>query len=144
IKLLEKLVEGRTDLAKTPSPRLLSEIAELQTALKLPKLPMRIEAFDISNIQGSNIVGSMVTFLGGLPLKSDYRRFKVKTILKKPNDVQALYEVIKRRYSGSLAKKMELPDLILVDGGLAQVNFGEKALMEAKVVRPIIGLAKQK
>lgn len=143
IEMLEKMMEGKGNLARTPSPRLLSEVAELQKALKLEQQPMRIECFDISNIQGSNIVGSLVTFLGGLPLKKDYRRFKVQSLKGKPNDVQAIYEVVFRRYSGSLAKKMELPDLVMVDGGLAQANAAERALAAAEVDRPVIGLAKR-
>lgn len=144
IKLLEKMMEGKTDLARTPSPRGLAEITELQKSLRLRKPPMRIECFDISNIAGSNIVGSMVAFLGGLPLKNDYRRFKVRSVTEKPNDVQAIYEVVKRRYAGSLSKKMEPPDLVMVDGGAAQVNFGKKALEEAgHASLPVIGLAKR-
>jgi len=143
IQLLEKTIEGKTNLAKTPSPRLLSEVNELQKELKLQKLPMRIEAFDISNIQGSNIVGSMVTFVGGVPLKNDYRRFRIRSVKGKPNDVMAIFEVVKRRYTGSLAKKMETPDLVMVDGGAAQANFGKRALDEAKLEVPIIGLAKR-
>lgn len=143
IRLLQKMIEGRVNLQKTPSPRGLAEVTELQKALKLKKLPMRIECFDISNIQGSNIVGAMVAFLGGIPLKHDYRRFKIRSVEGKPNDLQAIYEVTKRRYAGSLAKKLELPDLVMVDGGMAQVNFGKKALVESGVERPIIGLAKK-
>lgn len=143
LRLLEKMMEGKTDLARTPSPRGVAGVAELQKILKLKKAPMRIECFDVSNIQGSNIVGSMVTFLGGLPLKSDYRRFKVRSVAEKPNDVQAIYEVVKRRYGGSLAKKLELPDLVVVDGGAAQASFGRKALREARVQLPLIGLAKR-
>lgn len=143
IKLLEKMVEGKTDLSKAPSPRLLSEVEDLRKELRLDRLPMRIEAFDISNIQGSNIVGSMVAFAGGLPLKSEYRRFRVRSLGDKPNDVKAIYEIVKRRYSGMLSKKMELPDLVLIDGGAAQVNFGGKALADSGLERPIIGLAKR-
>jgi excinuclease ABC subunit C len=122
----------------------LAELTELQKVLKLKNPPMRIECFDISNIQGSNIVGSMVTFLGGLPLKHDYRRFKVRSVTEKPNDVQAIYEVTKRRYTGSLTKELDLPDLVVVDGGAAQVSFGKKALEEARLSSlPIIGLAKK-
>lgn len=143
INQIIKMQEGKADLNKIPSPRLLEEVNELQKALKLDRAPMRIECFDISNIQGTNIVGSMVTFLGGVPLKADYRRFKVYSTGKKANDVQAIYELVKRRYTKTLSKKMELPDLVMVDGGLAQVNFGQKALDEAKLDRPIIGLAKR-
>ncbi len=143
IRILEKMMEGR-ELAKAPSPRRLSEIAELKKALKLKRDPMRIEAFDISNISGSNIVGAMVAFYGGLPLKSEYRKFKIKSVEKKPNDAAAIYEVVRRRYAGTLSKKMPLPDLVMVDGGIAQVNSGAKALVEAgRRDMPIIGLAKR-
>lgn len=129
IRLLEKMFEGKKGFGCAPA------------LLRLPS--RRIEAFDISNIQGSNIVGAMVAFVGGAPLKRDYRRFKIRSVAGKPNDVRAIYEVVKRRYAGSLAKKMELPDLIMVDGGPGQVNAGQRALEEAKVSRPIIGLAKK-
>lgn len=143
IKVLQKMMEGK-ELTKTPSPRLLSGVSELQRELKLDRLPMRIEAFDISNISGSNIVGAMVAFYGGLPLKSDYRRFKIKSLDKKPNDVAAIYEIVKRRYAGSLSKKMPVPDLVMVDGGIGQVNSGSRAAQEAKLKDlPLIGLAKK-
>jgi excinuclease ABC subunit C len=143
LEMLEKMMEGKTGLAKPPAPRLLGEITELQKTLKLEQPPMRIECFDISNIQGSNIVASLVTFLGGLPLKNDYRRFKVRSLAGKPNDVKAMSEVITRRYTGSLSKKMDLPDLVMVDGGLPQVNAAERALAAARIDRPVIGLAKR-
>lgn len=144
IKILQKMMEEK-ELARTPSPRRLSEITELRKALRLKKDPMRLEAFDVSNISGSSIVGAMVAFYGGLPLKNDYRRFKVKSVEKKPNDVAAIYEVVKRRYSGSLSKKMPLPDLVMVDGGIAQVNAGARALAESGGREvPVIGLAKRK
>jgi excinuclease ABC subunit C len=143
IKVLQKMMGGK-ELVKAPSPRLLSGASELQKELKLDGLPMRIEAFDISNISGSNIVGAMVAFYGGLPLKSDYRRFKIRSLGEKPNDVAAIYEVVKRRYTGSLSKKMPLPDLVLVDGGLAQVNSGSRGIQEAELKSmPVIGLAKR-
>lgn len=143
IKILYGMVEGK-ELTKVPAPRRLLEIEELKKKLKLEKDPMRIEAFDISNIRGTNMVGSMVTFLGGLPLKNDYRKFKIRSLAKKPNDVAAIYEVVKRRYTGMLARKLPLPDLIMVDGGIAQVNSGKAALVQAKIKAiPIIGLAKR-
>jgi excinuclease ABC subunit C len=144
IKLLEKMRAGKTNLSLTPSDRLPAEIYQLQKQLKLIKAPLRIEAFDISNIAGSHIVGAMVVFVGGAPLSSQYRRFKIRSLKGTPNDVQAIYEVVKRRYSGSLARSLELPDLVMVDGGAAQVNFGKKALEESSLARlPIIGLAKR-
>jgi excinuclease ABC subunit C len=143
IKVLQKMMEGK-DLRKAPSPRLLEEVSELKKVLKLKRSPMRIEAFDVSNISGSNIVGSMVTFYGGLPLKNDYRKFRVRSVEKKPNDVAAIYEIVKRRYAGMLSKKMELPDLVMVDGGKGQVKAGRKGLREAGLTKvPIIGLAKR-
>lgn len=143
IKMLEKMLEGK-ELTKTPSSRILSEISELQAALKLKKPPMRIEAFDVSNISGSNNVGSIVTFYGGLPLKSDYRKFKIRSFTGKPNDVGAIYEIVKRRYSATLSQKLPLPDLVMVDGGLPQVSAGRRGLDEAQLRDlPLIGLAKK-
>ncbi|MBU0672928.1 MAG: excinuclease ABC subunit UvrC [Candidatus Margulisbacteria bacterium] len=143
LKVLEKMLEGK-ELGRAPAPRRLAEIEELKARLRLTDAPMRIEAFDISNIQGTNVVASMVAFYGGLPLKNDYRKFKIRSLGMKANDVAAIYEVVKRRYSGMLADKLPLPDLILVDGGIAQVNSGLRALVSAKQkCLPIIGLAKR-
>lgn len=143
-KLLIKMIEGKS-FSKEPATRLLSEISELQQKLKLDNAPMRIEAFDISNIGGTNVVGAMVAFVGGVPLKSDYRRFKIRGLADKANDVASIFEVVKRRYTGMLANKLPLPDLIIVDGGLAQANAGLRGIVEAGVHKiPIIGLAKEK
>jgi excinuclease ABC subunit C len=143
IEILEKMMEGG-ELKKAPAPRVLSEIVELKKKLNLAKDPMRIEAFDISNISGKNVVGSMVVFLGGVPLKNDYRKFKIRSVKEKPNDVAAIYEVVKRRYTGSLTKELALPDLIMVDGGLAQANAAFKALKAAhRRGLSVIGLAKR-
>lgn len=143
IKILQKLFEEH-GLRKVPAPRKLSEVSELKKALKLKNPPMRIEAFDVSNISGSNIVGAMVVFYGGLPLRADYRRFKIKTVEEKPNDVAAIFEMVKRRYTLSLSKKLPLPDLVLIDGGQGQVNAAKKALKKAQLKNtPLIGLAKK-
>lgn len=142
VKILQKMTEGK-ELRKSPAPRRLSEVDELKKVLKLAKMPMRIECFDVSNIQGKNIVGSMVAFYGGLPLKSDYRKFKIYSLEEKPNDVAAIFELVKRRYTKTLAGKLPPPDLVMVDGGKAQVNSAVKALKEAKLKTPIIGLAKK-
>ena len=143
IKILEKMMEGR-ELKTPPAPRTLSEITELKKELKLPSEPMRIEAFDVSNISGKNIVGSMAVFLGGVPLKNEYRKFKIRSVAEKPNDVAAIYEIVKRRYTKTLAKVLARPDLIMVDGGIAQVNSAARALTEAGLAGlPIIGLAKK-
>ncbi|OGC21938.1 hypothetical protein A2291_05880 [candidate division WOR-1 bacterium RIFOXYB2_FULL_42_35] len=143
IKTLQKLLEGQ-GLRKAPVPLNLADLTELKTVLRLRKSPLRIEAFDVSNISGSNMVGAMVVFYGGIPLKKDYRRFKIRSVEDKPNDVAAILEVIKRRYTLSLSKRLPLPDLILVDGGHAQVNAAKQALKEAGLTSlPMIGLAKR-
>ena len=113
---------------------------ELREVLSLPRAVRRIEAYDVSNL-GSHSVASLVTFEEGRPLKSDYRKFRIRGI-KKPNDVAAIEEAVFRRHTGTL-KGMPRPDLILVDGGIAQARAGEKALKRAKLQIPIVGLAKR-
>jgi len=93
----------------------------LKRELGIDRIPYRIEAFDISTTLGVETVGSMVSFEGGLPLKSDYRKFRVKWV-KGMNDVAGIHEIVKRRYSGGLARELPLPDLILIDGGKTQLN----------------------
>jgi excinuclease ABC subunit C len=105
---------------------------------------MRIEAFDVSNLSGTNIVGAMVVFLGGAPLKKDYRKFKIKSVTSKPNDVAGIYEMIKRRFSGTLCRSLSLPDLLLLDGGLPQLHAAERAVAEIGVRSlPMLALAKK-
>ena len=143
LKRLEKMLEEK-DLKHVPSPRVLTDVSELQKELRLKNPPMRIEEFDISNIQGTNIVGSMVVFFGGVPLNADYRRFKIRSFDKKPNDVAGIHEIVLRRYSKSLSKQLPLPDLILIDGGPAQLSAALKALREAGHKNmPVISLAKR-
>ena len=95
-------------------------VKSLQRDLKLPKVPRRIECFDISNIQGSEAVASMVCFIDGRAKKSEYRRFKIKST-QSPDDFAMMREVIRRRYTRVLKEKKELPQLIVVDGGKGQV-----------------------
>jgi excinuclease ABC subunit C len=99
--------------------------------------PYRIEGYDISNISGTSAVGSMVVFEDGEPNKAEYRKFKIKTVFE-PNDVGMITEIIGRRLNNSWT----LPNLILVDGGLAQANAAKRVLMQAGVRIPIVGLAK--
>ena len=117
-------------------------IAELQQILNLTNVPKRIEAFDISNIMGTSATGSMVVFENGKPKNSNYRHYKIQSV-KKPDDVAMMREVIKRRYNMLLQKNLELPDLILVDGGKGQLNAGISILEELGLNIPIIGLAKK-
>jgi len=110
----------------------------------------RIEGYDISNISGTSAVGSMVVFENDEPNKAEYRKFKIKTVFQ-PNDVGMLTEVLERRFKHSAAsnqppaisnQRWPLPDLILIDGGLAQANAAKKVLMRAGIKIPIVGIAK--
>ena len=117
-------------------------LEQLQLALKLPALPRRIEAFDISNIQGRFPVGSMVCFVDGRPRRAQYRHFKIETVTG-IDDFQMMAEVIRRRYSGSLIESLPAPDLILVDGGKGQLSAALEQLKALGLNTPILGLAKQ-
>ncbi len=115
----------------------------LQRDLSLPKSPRRIECFDISNIQGSDPVASMVCFIDGKPHKSEYRKFKIN-IKETPDDFAMMREVVKRRYTRVLREQKELPDLIMVDGGKGQLSSALSVLNELNIKdKPIIGLAKK-
>ncbi|MGH7599688.1 MAG: excinuclease ABC subunit UvrC [bacterium] len=117
-------------------------IAALQRDLRLEKPPRRIECFDISNIQGTDPVAAMVTFEDGRPKKSDYRKFKIRS-KQTPDDFAMMAEAVERRYSGSLAQKMPLPDLILVDGGKGQLNTALGILQKLNLQIPLAALAKR-
>jgi excinuclease ABC subunit C len=99
-----------------------AELSEIKRLLNMKKLPVRIEAFDISNISGNIAVGSLVVFVNGKPAKSEYRRFKIKGEFDTQDDVHMLEEIIERRYRRVLDEGMPLPDIIIVDGGKAQLN----------------------
>ncbi|SDW60435.1 excinuclease ABC subunit UvrC [Tepidimicrobium xylanilyticum] len=129
-------------------------LEQLKNLLGLDSMPNRIEAYDISNISGVLSVGSMVVFEYGRPKKSDYRRFKIETVLGS-DDYKSLEEVIKRRFIRGLEEKkmmeenkIELkgfslfPDLIMMDGGKGQVNVALQALEEMGLDIPVCGLVK--
>ncbi|MDD2679069.1 MAG: excinuclease ABC subunit UvrC [Candidatus Nanoarchaeia archaeon] len=116
---------------------------ELKTALFLEKNPLIIEGFDISHLAGTDTTASMVQFKNGEPNKSEYRRFKIKTLSNEVDDFKAMKEVVLRRYERILLENKSLPDLILVDGGLGQVSSASKALKKLSIEIPIIGLAKK-
>ena len=118
-------------------------LKKLQEDLSLPKLPHRIEAFDISNISGKFAVASLVTFINAKPRKSEYRRFKIKTV-KCIDDFAMMAEVIKRRYTRLIKEKKNFPDLILIDGGkgqLSSVKFVMSSLQLDDI--SVVGLAKR-
>src|SRR5574344_1573429 len=105
----------------------------LAEKLKLKKFPHRIECFDISHIQGSNTVASMVVFQNGLSKKSAYKRFKIKSTEGKPDDFQAMKEVLSRRLNRLGEKGFEKPDLIIIDGGKGQLSSVMQIVEELKV-----------
>jgi excinuclease ABC subunit C len=117
---------------------------DLQLALNLDKIPQRIETYDISTFQGQNSVGSMVVFTDGLPDKSQYRRFRIKTSPDKSDDVGMMREVLTRRLKHKDSKfASQFPDLIIIDGGKQQVNAIGKIIRALDIEIPVIGLAKR-
>jgi len=115
-------------------------MAEVQAALALPRLPRRIECTDISNISGVLAVGSLVTFVDGMPQRSAYRRFRIQTVTQ-ADDYAMLQEVLGRRFQRA---EWELPDLLLIDGGRGQLNVGILAAREAGLRElPLASLAKE-
>jgi len=109
-------------------------LLRLQEELGLRNLPRRIEAFDISNIQGTESVASMVSFLNNLPDKRNYKRYKIRTVTG-PDDFASMAEVIRRRYTRAKEEGI-LPDLILIDGGKGQLNAALEVLWELGIIMP--------
>jgi excinuclease ABC subunit C len=122
-----------------------SVLEELRKALGMKELPVHMECFDNSNIQGTNPVASCVVFRGGVPSKKDYRKFKIKTVVG-ANDYASMKEVVNRRYSRMLAEAPDdLPQLIVIDGGKGQLEFAWQALCELGLSDKltVVGLAKR-
>ena len=126
------------------------DLGELARELSLKTVPERIEGYDISNIYGEQAVGSMVVFQDGRPERSEYRKFKIKTV-KGIDDVGSLREVLERRFKHVEAqdfapvqdKAWPTPDLIIIDGGKGQLNAAQKVLDEHRLKIPVISLAKR-
>ncbi len=118
------------------------EAEQLQRALHLPRLPERVETFDISNIMGNQAVGSMVSFFNGKPDKSNYRKFRIREVAG-IDDFQMLAEIIRRRYSRLKREGLIFPDLIIVDGGKGQLSAAVAALSELEVQIPVMAIAKR-
>jgi excinuclease ABC subunit C len=115
----------------------------LQRDLRLENLPRRIECFDNSNIQGSDPVSSLVVFEDAKPKKSEYRKFKIRSVVG-PDDFASMKEVVERRYSRILSEQGPMPDLIVVDGGKGQLSSAVEVLEKLGIANtPIIGLAKR-
>ena len=118
-------------------------VKALQRDLRLPAPPRRIECFDISNIQGSDTVASMVVFVDAKPKKSEYRKFRIRAVAG-PNDFASMKEVVDRRYSRLVEEQGNLPDLIVIDGGKGQLSSAFDVLQTLNLtVVPVVGLAKR-
>lgn len=145
--LAKRLVSGEVARARTEGALL-----DLQQYLGLERLPNRIECYDISNIQGTDSVASMVVFVAGKPMKSQYRHFKIKTV-EGPNDFASMHEVITRRFRHAseeiaggirMGKFAWLPDLVIIDGGKGQLGYARRAMRETGYdYIPTFGLAKE-
>lgn len=126
-----------------PAQKQIKVLKEIQDKLKLPTLPIHIESFDNSNIQGSNPVAACIVFRNGKPAKKEYRKYHIKTV-NGPDDYASMYEIITRRYARLKEENSPLPNLIITDGGKGQMEVVRKALEELQVSIPIAGLAKDK
>ena len=124
-----------------PEQRAVRLLKELQDLLHLEKLPIRIECFDNSNIQGVNPVAGCVVFIKGKPSKNDYRKYNIKTVIG-PDDYASMREVVYRKYARAIEEETPLPDLIITDGGKGQMGIVKEVLDELKLDIPIAGLAK--
>jgi excinuclease ABC subunit C len=155
----KQYLESTSDKHLLEEARLLASLKELQRVLELPTLPARIEAYDISNIQGTNPVGSMVVFDFARPKKDQYRKFKINK-KQTPDDFAMMREMLERRFKRSVeasapssqtqrsaqhAQPWPLPDLILIDGGKGQLNAALSVMQSTKykLQLPILGLAKR-
>lgn len=138
LQLKEIQIQKMKNLGNAPY-----SLSALQRDLRLKVLPRKIECFDISNIQGSDSVASMVVFVDGKPKKNLYRKFIIKTV-EGPDDFLSMQEVIGRRYSKLIEQKEPLPDLIMVDGGKGQLSSAVEILNKLQLKNfNIIGLAKR-
>ena len=131
IDLVEKNARLNFDQRfRAQRPDMSKVLQELQEILELPEVPDRIESFDISNIQGAENVASMVVCEDGVMKKSDYRKFKVRSVEGRADDFQSMYEVVGRRYARLLREEKVLPKLVLIDGGKGQLAAAARALHE--------------
>ncbi len=142
-RLAERLARATVDqVVPRPAPR--EVLVALQSLLTLPTIPNRIEGVDISIFQGAEAVGSLVVFERGLPKRSEYRRFRIRTV-PGMNDFAMVAEVVRRRYLRRLAESEPLPDLLLIDGGAGQLSAALASLAALGLTEriPAVGLAKR-
>lgn len=129
------------ELIQRKNERTIGAIERLGQAMNIP-VPIRIEAFDNSNIMGTDPVSAMVVFIDGKPMKKEYRKYKIKTVTG-PDDYASMREVIYRRYSRVIKDQLPFPDLIIIDGGKGQVDVARDVLEnQLGIDIPIAGLAK--
>lgn len=124
-----------------PEQRATRLLTELQQILHLQKLPIRIECFDNSNIQGADPVAGCVVFIKGKPSKKEYRKYNIKTVVG-PDDYASMKEVVWRKYQRAIEEETPLPDLIIADGGIGQMHAIKEVIDDLKLNIPIAGLAK--
>ena len=125
-----------------PDQRAIQLLDTIKDKLALPKLPMQIECFDNSNISGSDAVAACVVYIKGKPAKKEYRKYNIKTV-QGPDDYASMKEVVRRRYTRMLNEDLNLPDLIVADGGVGQMEVIRQVVEdELKLQIPIAGLAK--
>ncbi len=124
-----------------PEQRTTRLLKEIQEQLHLEKMPLRIECFDNSNIQGSDAVAACVVFIKGKPAKKEYRKYIIKTVVG-PDDYASMQEVVRRRYKRAMEEGIPLPDLLITDGGKGQMGVVKEVIDELGLDIPIAGLAK--
>lgn len=126
-----------------PEQRSMRLMKEIQQELHLDRLPMQIECFDNSNIQGTDAVAACVVFKKAKPSKSDYRKYNIKTVVG-ADDYASMKEVVRRRYQRAIEEESPLPDLIITDGGKGQMEVARQVMEELQLDIPIAGLAKDR
>lgn len=137
-ELQRKIMFGDREFLDISKDRALSDLV---TLLGLPKIPARIEGYDISHMGGVNVVASMVVFTNGVSNRSEYRKFKTK--IDQNNDTANMRETLERRFSPKNIQAWGMPDLVLIDGGKGQLDAAIKAMAEREVHVPIVSIAKR-
>ncbi len=144
LKNLLQYKKDRIDIISNKTNHVDRILNQMQSDLKLTARPERIECFDNSNIQGTNPVASMVCFINTKPVKKEYRHYKIRTVTG-PDDFASMKEIVLRRYTKVITEALDLPDLIVIDGGKGQLNAALEALTELNLIGkvPVIGIAKR-
>ncbi len=145
LKNISEFLYKNLEVQKRRKEMNLNSLEELAKILNLPTIPYRLECYDISNISGTNNVSSMVVFENGVSQKKEYRKFKIKTVIG-ADDFASMEETLRRRFTrldASDEKFNKYPDLIVIDGGLGQLNSAEKVIKEFGYNIPVVSIAKK-